>query len=324
LKAVRLISTEEKKTAGSFIFGMTRDAGITNFVFSRFDTEDWILTPELREAVNQFESNFNIAGNPYRNHLRLTHNLKTFLKELQIKYPPATIAKTGASIFQCFNVFFTNLSSFPMGRARAIAAYELLDRELKISANMATTCRQGCNACCHLDKEITYDEADLLAFLIKNEVRCDMRLLEKQIAQHGRNRKNGHRSKSAARCPLLGKNQLCKVYEYRPMVCRKYSVTSSPDECYKKHGMIRQIPLIAEEVVVSAALSCRGNYYDSMPIMLGKALEAEDCKNQIEKEINVIRIRSDSTEGSSEFQRLRYPDIEPAANDSSFFFNKGI
>ena len=188
MKAVRMISSEEKKIAGSFFLGMTREAGNAHVSFNGFDTEDWILTPELREAVNQFESNFNIAGYPDRNHLRLTHNLKTFLKELQIKHPPATIAKTGASIFQCFNVFFTNLSSYPMGRARAIAAYKLLDRELKISANMAATCQKGCNACCHLDKEITYDEADLLSFLIKNGVRCDTQLLEKQIGQYGRNR----------------------------------------------------------------------------------------------------------------------------------------
>ena len=85
MNAVRLISTEEKKTAGSFIFGMTREVGSANVSFRGFDTEDWILTPELREAVARFESNFNIAGNPDRNHLRLTHNLKTFLNDNQIE-----------------------------------------------------------------------------------------------------------------------------------------------------------------------------------------------------------------------------------------------
>jgi len=33
----------------------------------------------------------------------------------------------------------------------------------------------------------------------------------------------------------------------------------------------------------------------------------------------VIRIRNDSTEGSSEFQKFRYPYLKPAANESSFF-----
>jgi Fe-S-cluster containining protein len=307
MNAVRWIGIEEMKTTGSPIFGKNRDARIINIPFTEFDSRDWILTPELGDAVAQFELNFNISGNPERNQIKLTHNLKTFLKQLQKNYPPSTIRKTGASIFQCFNVFFTNLSSYPKGRVRAIAAYELLDRELAISADLEATCRRGCTACCHLEKEITFDEADLLAALIKKRARSDIQPVVEQIANKGKNAKKRHRSKLKPRCPFLGKDHMCMVYAYRPMVCRKYKVTSPPDECYKKDGSVKQIPLIAEEVVVSAALSCHGNYCGTMPVMLSKALEAQNCRKQAQDKIDVIRVGADSKETLSKFHESRYP-----------------
>ena len=90
------------------------------------------------------------------------------------------------------------------------------------------------------------------------------------------------------------------------MVCRKYKVTSLPDECYKKDGMVKQIPLIAEEVVVSEALSCQGNYCGAMPMMLSRALEAEACRKQVQDEIDVIHVGADYKEQPSKFHGSGY------------------
>ena len=277
---------------------------IGNLPADKLDPRDWILSPQIHKAVKDVESGIHVAGDCAGTRIRLTHSLRSFLVNLQRGYPPAKIEQIGSSIFQCFNVFYAQLRTYPAGRQRAIAAYRLLDQELELSQNKAATCRKGCAACCHsLVKDITRDEAELLASLIKNGVRVDRRLLEKQAAMSSGKNTNRQVSQSAARCLFLGRDNLCKIYDFRPMVCRKYIVTSSPAECSKKQGKVSQIPLIAEEVVVSAALSCRGNHHGPMSLLISQARKRKDSAGQKAPELNIIRIPDDSTD--------RSPDDEP-------------
>ena len=302
MNAIRLMVKENQEVTKCFNLESKHLAEMEDFLADALDSRDWILTPEIREEVTRFESNFIIVGNPAGIHIRLTQTLQIFLKYLQRHYPPAIIRQMGASIFQCLNVFFTNLSSYPMGRERAQVAYRLLDKELEISADKKFTCQKGCSACCHLERDITSDEADLLAYLIKNGIEIDMQLLENQIAASGRKSKKRRISGSASRCVFLAKNNSCRIYDSRPSVCRKYTVSSNPAECGKKHGVVDQVPLIAEEVVVSAALSCHGNHYGPMSDMLGAALKTKEISKRRPKKVDVIRIRRDSTDQSAELQ----------------------
>ncbi len=83
MNAVRLMVKEDQGVTECFNLGTKRFTGIDDLLADVFDTRDWILTPEIREEVRRFDSNFNIAGNLAEIHIKLTHSLKTFLKNLQ-------------------------------------------------------------------------------------------------------------------------------------------------------------------------------------------------------------------------------------------------
>jgi Fe-S-cluster containining protein len=304
MQAAKQIVQEDNKNSINFNPGIDLYGSAQNLLVEELDPRDWILTPEIHNAAKKVEASFNLAGNCAGNGIRLTHSLKSFLINLQCSYPSAKIDLIGSSIFQCFTVFITKLSSYPAGRQRAIVAYQLLDQELEISKNKNTTCRKRCAACCHLMKDITNDEADLLASLIRAGVRIDRRLLEKQAAMSSGKNTNRQITKSGARCLFLGRDNLCKIYDFRPLVCRKYIVTSPPEECDKKQGKISQIPLIAEEIVVSAALSCRGNHHGPMSLMISQARKRKNRVGQKAPQLNIIRIPDGSADGSPEIQQL--------------------
>ena len=105
MNAARKIGIEEIKASGGLIHGKNYKLGMGNLPFSELDTRDWILTPELHDAVTQFESNFNITGNPDRNHIRLTHNLRLFSTRSSNQISTCYDQKDRdqhLSMFQCF------------------------------------------------------------------------------------------------------------------------------------------------------------------------------------------------------------------------------
>lgn len=105
-------------------------------------------------------------------------------------------------------------------------------------------CKQGCADCCHALFDLTLIEALYINSRFnekfdeeeKHEViekanKAD-RLIYKIKKEAYRAHKGGKNedkviedvAKKRIRCPLLGKNDLCDMYEYRPIACRIYGI----------------------------------------------------------------------------------------------------
>lgn len=167
---------------------------------------------------------------------------------------------------------FTHLGTFAPGIQRGREVQRLVDEQVLLSSNIKTTCQKGCGACCHLEVEITRDDAEILAESVLNGVRLD----------HERLRELSHRDRLDVlwkagvspmnRCVFLGHDQACRNYENRPSICRKHAVVSPVVECEKIGGqpVARTLPIA--EIVISAAISFADNEFAALPKMLQKIL----------------------------------------------------
>jgi len=89
-------------------------------------------------------------------------------------------------------------------------------------------CRVGCNHCCKINVDISNGEADLIvSYCRENGIKINRQYLEAQ-----RNLTIKTRSKSKqCNCIFLSDKGTCKIYEVRPLNCRKYFVQSDPALC---------------------------------------------------------------------------------------------
>jgi Fe-S-cluster containining protein len=82
-------------------------------------------------------------------------------------------------------------------------------------------CAAGCGTCCHQAVDVTIPEAILLALEIGRD--GDPRKpIARARADEFAARTDSERFKKPIRCPLLGEDGNCSVYESRPIVCRGY------------------------------------------------------------------------------------------------------
>jgi len=89
------------------------------------------------------------------------------------------------------------------------------------------SCRKGCAHCCSYEVSITDDEADDLCRLIVDKVvEIDIDRLKNHM-NVGQDELSG----DPRRCIFLNENNECNVYENRPLMCRRFLVSSNPENC---------------------------------------------------------------------------------------------
>jgi len=116
-------------------------------------------------------------------------------------------------------------------------------------------CRKGCSHCCYGDTWVTSEEAKLLILGAREgRVFIDVEKLQAQAAHE-----EWDAVPAAERaCVFLGSDGACRVYDVRPMVCRKYHVISDPDECdtfkHPGHKVLNFVSMEAE-IFCSAAFA---------------------------------------------------------------------
>jgi len=95
------------------------------------------------------------------------------------------------------------------------------------------SCKVGCHFCCYGEIELSYVESTVIYSAIKQfKISIDKELIKRQ------NNKPHHRLKYAdKRCALLDDKGECKVYDYRPSICRLYNSVDDPKECNEQHKM---------------------------------------------------------------------------------------
>ena len=137
-------------------------------------------------------------------------------------------------------------------------------------------CGRGCAHCCRINVTITLPEAHLLLAWAEDQgIEVDWARVERQAQHPGlawRELPLPDRD-----CVFLGKTGDCRVYEHRPVACRKHFVVSDPANCNKNLRARRTLMFVCPqaEVVASAALTAFENR--SMPVMLMKARREKEA-----------------------------------------------
>lgn len=113
---------------------------------------------------------------------------------------------------------------------RVALIHNLIDtNETIIGARGEASCRKGCSNCCHLNVDVTADEARVLRHRLPEDKELKKRLRKQSKVT---DRYNFHyilpRADSA--CVFL-KDHQCSVYDVRPMVCRMFYVNSPAEHC---------------------------------------------------------------------------------------------
>lgn len=166
------------------------------------------------------------------------------------------------------------LSDLPPGVMRGRKVHELIEEQEQLSSHIKTSCQRGCGACCHLEVEITRDDAMVLAESLRAVVVDRGRLRE--LSKRERLDKAWAQGFIASnRCVFLGSDNACRNYANRPTVCRKHSVISPAIECEKQGGQPVPKVIPMAEIIMSAAVNLPENDFGSLAKMLQKVLDEE-------------------------------------------------
>jgi Fe-S-cluster containining protein len=150
------------------------------------------------------------------------------------------------------------LKSESLGQiARAKFIHRLMDvfiSEFKIKEPnfKDSPCKAKCSACCHYSVDITEDEAKLLAERA-TQLGIDMTRLEKQSKVAGKDWMTLSFADRA--CVFLGPEGNCRVYDNRPMVCRKWYILGDPKDCLVPNHFGPILYDLNSEILTSAAFN---------------------------------------------------------------------
>jgi Fe-S-cluster containining protein len=186
--------------------------------------------------------------------------------------------------YQDFEIHVNNLianyiqdfSKYVKGVERGRYIHQLIEKEVMASSHIQTSCSKGCGACCHLEVEITEDDAAILSETIKDGVLIDIERLKNQ-ANRPRNASTWNLGPIAEnRCLFLGVDNACMVYASRPSTCRKVAVISHPKECSDPQGKIVPLTMPLAEIILSAVLNLPDNFIGSLPKQLIKIIDMNE------------------------------------------------
>lgn len=207
-----------------------------------------------------------------------TRNLKQIIEAYKQTLTDQDFQSLNNHIHKLTSNLIAELSSLAPGVARGRRIHELIENEIKKSEHIAVTCRKGCSACCHLEVEITEDDAAVLSEAIRNGITIDRQRVA-MLAKRERNDKAwSQKMKVENRCVFLSSGGVCGVYESRPSACRKLSVTSNPDDCASIDGQPTPRLIPQAEIILSAAISLENNKTSHLAKMLNQRLELEESE----------------------------------------------
>ena len=190
----------------------------------------------------------------FSQHKRLTRSLKKFITDYESQLEPETFATFLETLSHEINAAREEIQKAPAGPPRAKKLQQLVDDEIAQGDNIEVSCKKGCSACCHMEVEITNYEAEILKSLVQAGHPIDRDRLQQQSTRAVQDPlwREGVRN-ATNRCVFLDKDGACGIYENRPVMCRRHSVTSPPENCktLDKTIVIRYFPKV--DLLVSAA-----------------------------------------------------------------------
>ena len=217
----------------------------------------------------------------------LTPLLKNLLVNYQTMLEPDEFASFENEVTRLLKHYYKHLSAFNAGAPRSRELNRLIDEQIELNSQIKTTCQKGCASCCHLEIEITSDEAALLAESIASGAIINYDRLNEQAERSRKDTKwsTGFNKNNA--CAFLGDDNACTNYENRPSTCRKHAVVSAVQECSTLGAAPVPRVLPMAEIITSSALNLPDMSFASLPTMLKKELEKTSAP-ELDENISII------------------------------------
>lgn len=202
-----------------------------------------------------------------------TAQLRRMLLEKANSAEPQEFESVIVAVRSLFEKYTQTLSDAAPGKARAIRLHGLIDQAMEVAKSLPVSCRKGCGGCCHFAVEVTTDEAELLRNLLEAGIGIDLGKLARQSELELDSAAWGVPWSDETRCVFLGPDFECRIYEHRPIACRKLLVTTPADLCASSSSEIEPVRVLLAETIVSAAISLDECDQGSLPRMLVKSLD---------------------------------------------------
>lgn len=190
----------------------------------------------------------------FNQHTKLTRSLKKFILDYEEQLATEIFEQFLENLHEELHNASRLLSESSPGVMRAMKLQELVDAEIAEGADIPVSCSKGCSACCHMEVEITSYEAEVLKHLIEDGMSIDRDRLQQQSqrALQDPEWRKGMRNE-INKCVFLNHEGACRIYENRPVMCRRHSVTSPPENCefIESKIVIRYFPKV--DLLISAA-----------------------------------------------------------------------
>lgn len=190
----------------------------------------------------------------YLRHTKITRSLKKFISDQQVAFPAPSFESFLDLLSDELEKIKSLLLQLPAGPERAKKVHALVDHEVSLETEIPLSCTKGCSHCCHLEVEVTNYEAKILKDIVSNGFPIDLRRLKVQAERSLQDpawRTLGLRAQN--RCVFLGADESCEIYDTRPVMCRRHSVTSPAKYCESLDQLItlRYFPRV--DLIISAA-----------------------------------------------------------------------
>ena len=190
----------------------------------------------------------------YSLHPKLTRSLKKFISDYEAELTPAVFASFLDQLHEELGKASAELAKAPSGPARARLLHSFIETEIAAGANIEVSCKKGCSACCHMEVEVTNYEAEILNEVVRNGYAIDRKRLQAQSQRTLQDKawREGMRNSNNP-CVFLDGEGSCGIYENRPVMCRRHSVTSPAKHCETLDAtiVIRYFPKV--DLWISAA-----------------------------------------------------------------------
>jgi Fe-S-cluster containining protein len=139
----------------------------------------------------------------------------------------------------------------------------------------AISCTAGCAACCHARVDISKHEKRLLLHHLKEH---KIELNKERLAVQAQALREGRWDQlpfADRRCVFLDENSRCSIYESRPLLCRRYFVTSLKEHCYSENwSQIARVTDADADGFLSAVFTTFK--FEALPVFLSENLDRID------------------------------------------------
>jgi Fe-S-cluster containining protein len=195
-------------------------------------------------------------------------------KEIDVAWIPTAEAQLGTSQEGLMVQAFLQYRHWLRDQKEASIQTRSLEKidQVYQDTESSISCAAGCAACCHARVDISkHEKRLLLAHLKQHKITIDKERLAIQ-AQALREGRWDQLPFADRKCVFLDAESRCSIYENRPLLCRRYFVTSEPRHCHDENWtQISRVPHPDADGFLSAVFT--KFKFEALPIFLTENLD---------------------------------------------------